>query len=244
MGLFEINFLEWDSNFFSLNVYRLNNFDKGNNNFQKELEDFALLNDVDLIYFESDQIINDLFINSKILKANLVDTKTTFKKKADVKELDSKFIKLTHEIEIDRYIDKVISLAYQSAKYSRFKVDTNFAKHDYKKLYKEWILNSLNKKIANEILFYKIDDDIAGLLTLGNKNETGDIGIVAVDDKYRGQGIAKTMMIAAENWFVENNIKTIQVVTQGNNMPAIALYKSCGYNISKQKYFYHIWKIK
>ena len=239
----KIEKLEWDSNFFSLNIYKLNELIQQDENFQNKLEKFVFENNVDLIYFESDYLIENLFIDFKSLKAYLVDTKTTFSKTAAYNAFDQKLIKKTSEIEVDKYEDKIIKLALQSAQYSRFKVDKNFSEDDYKKLYKEWIINSINKKIAKEILFYQIEDDIAGLITLGVKSNIGDIGIVAVEDKYRGQGIAKKMLFATENWFFENNLKTINVVTQGDNLPAKALYKSCGYKIIKRKFFYHLWKI-
>ena len=106
------------------------------------------------------------------------------------------------------------------------------------------ILKSVNKKNADEVLLYKIEDDIVGIVTLAYKNYTGEVGIVAVDTKYRGKGIAKQMMFAAEKWFFENGLKDIQVVTQGSNLPANTLYKKCEYSIDKKKFFYHIWNNK
>ncbi len=49
-------------------------------------------------------------------------------------------------------------------------------------------------------------------------------------------------MTSAEKWFSNSGYKSIQVVTQGDNIPACKLYESCGYTIESVELFYHIWK--
>ena len=109
-------------------------------------------------------------------------------------------------------------------------------------MYTLWMINSINRKIAKEVLVFTEGNDIAGFVTLGEKNNRADIGIIAVDLNFRGKGIGKTLMYSAEKWFSNLGYQSIQVVTQGDNSPACRLYESCGYKVDTVSYFYHIWK--
>lgn len=108
-------------------------------------------------------------------------------------------------------------------------------------MYRLWIINSVNKTIANEVLVYYLHHEIVGFITLGIKNKVGKIGIIAVDKNFRGQGIGKALVLAAENWSINHSCNSLQVVTQGSNKPACALYEHCKYEIKNSEWFYHIW---
>lgn len=135
----------------------------------------------------------------------------------------------------------LLELAWESGIYSRFNVDPNFKSNEYKHLYKTWIEKSVNKEIAKDVLVYMDEDIISGMITLGEKNKRGDIGLLAVSNVARGKGIGKKLMIAAENYFKEKGYDQLQVVTQGANKAALNLYQSCGYHIDDRTYFYHFW---
>ena len=96
--------------------------------------------------------------------------------------------------------------------------------------------------MAKEVFIYQENQIIAGFVTLGEKKSRAEIGIIAVDNNYRGKGIGKSLMFAAENWFAGKKYNEIRVVTQGDNLPACRLYESCGYKTDNVEYFYHLWK--
>ena len=104
------------------------------------------------------------------------------------------------------------------------------------------MINSINRKIAKEVLAFTENNALAGFVTLGEKNNKADIGIIAVDHSFRGKGIGKTLMTSAEKWFSNLGYSSMQVVTQGDNYPACRLYESCGYLVEAVEFFYHIWK--
>lgn len=58
-----------------------------------------------------------------------------------------------------------------------------------------------------------------------------------VDEGYRGQGVAKSLMSAAENFARETECARIVLVTQISNVAAQSLYESRGY--AKDEEFYH-----
>lgn len=58
-----------------------------------------------------------------------------------------------------------------------------------------------------------------------------------VDEGYRGQGVAKSLMSAAENFARETECVRIVLATQISNVAAQSLYESRGY--AKDEEFYH-----
>jgi dTDP-4-amino-4,6-dideoxy-D-galactose acyltransferase len=108
-------------------------------------------------------------------------------------------------------------------------------------MYKKWIENSVNKTIANKVLVVKRGQNLAGMITLGEKNGRGDIGLLAVAPEYRGQNIGTALVRAAQKDFIDAGFQFSQVVTQMANEPARLLYEKCGYSIEKIEHFYHFW---
>jgi ribosomal protein S18 acetylase RimI-like enzyme len=58
-----------------------------------------------------------------------------------------------------------------------------------------------------------------------------------VNEGYRGQGVAKSLMSAAENFARETKCVQIVLATQISNIAAQSLYESCGY--AKDEEFYN-----
>jgi len=73
------------------------------------------------------------------------------------------------------------------------------------------------------------------------KEGFGSIGLVAVDEKERGNSIGKELMKAALWTFKENGVHTVEVVTQKANRIACAFYKSLGFKVGKVENIYHLW---
>src|SRR5690606_2664394 len=130
----------------------------------------------------------------------------------------------------------------QSGEFSRFKVDNNFSNNEYEKLYSEWLIGSINKRLATDIIVKRLDGKIVGFVTLTKKNvELADIGLVAVDSSYRGKGIGKELIFQVISLAKSQGYKKIQVVTQLDNRPANNLYKKCGFKKFSLTFIYHIW---
>lgn len=230
--------LDWDSAFFNKKVYKINGALSDN------LETLTIIKElqnqqVDLVYYASNIPLTQTFIAYPTgYSITLVDKKVTYFKNIvggyDVPD--------SIEAYKNDYPDnKLIELAIESGIYSRFNIDPQIGRANFEEMYKTWIVNSVNKKIALEVLVSINQNTIAGFVTLGEKNARADIGIIAVDANFRGKGIGKSLMFAAENWFNNNGYQHMQVVTQGDNAAACKLYESCGYSVDKLEYFYHFW---
>jgi len=229
----EFKSLSWDSEFFGFAVGQLNG-DPGKTSLHEIYKEMAAKN-IRLAYYSSETEI--LFPQHPLYSSQLMDIKVTYIKDVVIAGCDEN---------VQSYIndfpeEKLISLAVESGIYSRFKKDPDIPLSKYEELYKQWIVNSVNKKIADEVLVYETRQGIAGFVTVGSKCGRADIGIIAVDRNHRGHGIGKALMRSAENLNL-HNYQSIQVVTQGANLPAIKLYESCGYVLEKVEYFYHLWK--
>ena len=137
--------------------------------------------------------------------------------------------------------DRVLSLAMQSGVYSRYKVDPHFVKGEYETLYRTWIEKSLRGDIAEDVLVCEVGKDIAGLITVGTKNDRGDIGILAVDEDFRGKAVGSRLVKAALSHFHARGHTSCQVVTQKSNEGACRFYRKCGFEEEHTWNVYHFW---
>ena len=143
--------LNWDSDFFHFNVCCLKSL-------ITNIEDLKAVDTImddgkfKLAYYSTVEALNIDSIES--LEIKLVDKKTTY-----VKKISSSLI--SHPL-IFSYEDvfpssKLIDLAIQSGIYSRFNVDKNIGKEKFEELYRLWIIKSVKKEIAKEVIVYKHD---------------------------------------------------------------------------------------
>lgn len=230
-----INILEWDSEFFNFPIGQVQ-FKIESLSDLEEIVTFQSNHKKSLCYYSSSEEIPVSLLKHNKLSIQLADRKTTYIKSINPNlTIDQK----VHSANVKSNEDQLNKLAILSGQYSRFNTDSNFTKSDFEKLYIAWMKNSLNKTFAKEVLVY---DGEVGMVTLSEKDNRADIGLIAVENNSQGKGIGKSLMESAEKWFANHKYNTIQVITQGDNSPAKKLYESCGYSIEKTEYVYHIWK--
>lgn len=132
-------------------------------------------------------------------------------------------------------------LAYQSGLYSRFRADPTISEAIFKMIYTQWINNSCLRKIATEVLVIYHQQRIVAMITLGDKQGRGDIGLLAVAEDCRSLGYGSALVQAAQANFLAQKYEFSQVVTQASNLPACRLYEKMGYQLEKVENFYHFW---
>jgi dTDP-4-amino-4,6-dideoxy-D-galactose acyltransferase len=137
--------------------------------------------------------------------------------------------------------EELTQLAFEAGKYSRFRNDARLSNAQFESVYREWIINSTNHSIAAEVLVTYDDNRLSGMVTLGKKNDRGDIGLLAVAEHARGKKIGTKLVQAAQKYFIEKGFIHSQVVTQQENVAACRLYEKCGYHVEKLEYFFHFW---
>jgi dTDP-4-amino-4,6-dideoxy-D-galactose acyltransferase len=96
-------------------------------------------------------------------------------------------------------------------------------------------------ELADAILITGDGSQPTGMVTVSAKEGHGEIGLIAVDAASRGKHCGEALVRAAQRWYEERGLKSAQVITQGDNLPACQLYRKCGYTIGRVEYFYHFW---
>jgi len=111
---------------------------------------------------------------------------------------------------------------------SRFYSDPFFSHKEADDLHKIWIENSVLGKAADIVLHVPKK----GFVTCKKKEHgIGEIILIGVKDRYRGNNLGKTLMDFSVNWFSNNGIKTIEIKTQLKNAVAINFYSQLGFSI-------------
>ena len=100
---------------------------------------------------------------------------------------------------------------------------------------------SLNGEIAKEVLVYLSDGIEKGIIILTEKNNQGEISIVAIDINCRRGSIGRNLINAALSWFKKNCYQKVQVVTQMDNQAACTFYEKMGFINKKVENVYHFW---
>jgi dTDP-4-amino-4,6-dideoxy-D-galactose acyltransferase len=223
--------LAWDSDFFGYPVGQIEMINPDPESISSVIKNS---NEFKLIY-----LISPERIDFAIPELKLVDIKTRLGKQ--LKNNRTYSFQNIHEYDGEED-SQLNELALQSGVFSRFKVDSNFVKSEFEKLYLRWISDSIKKIIADKVIVYKeIGSPYIGFVTLKFKNDFSEIGLIAVDEKNRGKGIAKSLLTFIEDLTVNAGFNKIEVVTQFENLAAMNLYEKAGYEIISKKYIYHLW---
>lgn len=169
----------------------------------------------------------------------LVDTKVIYKK--TITNIDSRLV--NRHVQIYPYSqtnEALLNLAFESGKFSRFRLDPNFPHGTFDKMYSTWIDKSVKKEIADNILVYQIQNEILGMLTYSVHSYKAIIGLFAVEESHQGQSIGSALLSSLEI-LMDEQVKTIEVATQKQNLNACSFYEKNLFFIKEKTNIYHIW---
>jgi dTDP-4-amino-4,6-dideoxy-D-galactose acyltransferase len=140
-------------------------------------------------------------------------------------------------VPVSNLTPRLESLAVESGGMSRFFKDDGFRPF-FERMYKTW----LRKDFAVGTIFAHCNsDDFDGLATVTIDGETGRIGLVAVDGRSRGKGVATNLLRDIDSWLFANGVGNVEVATQGDNVAARRLYEKSGFRIVNQTEVWHVW---
>jgi len=234
--------IKWDSDFFGFKVAQILKTGVNESNLPLILKQLKTDN-YRLIYWQIPNYDHDAVYIARKYGGFLADEKIVYHKKLDsLAKMDH--TNVLYNATFYEYMEPetdLVKLALVSGEYSRYKSDPHFPKNLFEELYRCWITRSVHKEIAWETLIVRDCTKILGMLTLGENNQRGDIGLLAVAPECRRKGIGKLLVEKAGQYFVQNGYSAVQVVTQSRNTAARILYESCGYAAEKQTFFFHFW---
>lgn len=222
--------LNWDSDFFGLNIGKLVLSDE--DEFLKP--DIEGLLDYDLVY-----IFANHGYKMPVVEANLVDCKVIYKKSISRNvETNSNVVAFSE----NKPSPDLYELALQSGEYSRFRLDNKMPAGSYEKLYRKWIEQSVCKAMADEVLCYYYNGKIVGMVTLAVKDNVGCIGLVAVDSLCRGLGFGSALLESVDSYLFGRGVSVVEVATQLDNTKACSWYEKNGYVVDSMTDIYHWWR--
>ena len=234
----EFRFLEWDTNFFGLNIGRIDT-KFINKNSIKEVLQKKKIEGFELIY-----LYHPIALDTEMeyFPEYLVDIKCDLSHECGI-EAPCSHIENNNITEYNKtFPDKeLLDLTFQSGAQSRFKKDLNFSPDSFQKLYSEWIKKSITKELADFVFVANQNGKITGMITFKVEHNVGTIGLMAVDKNQRNKGIGSSLIQKVKYCAQNRELLTILVSTQKLNREAIAFYKKNNFKLFKQTKIYHFW---
>lgn len=177
--------------------------------------------------------------NSKIIgeesKAFLTDINIQFQKQI-LKQSISDSVIIQNNVESNQTILDIAT--FQT---SRFIEDPNLASRGGKQVYKEWLINSFNKKEKYFAKSYDSHREINGFVLFSFTNNKCVIELIAANVSSGEKGIGTKLFKAVEGYAYEENIELLQVGTQIRNLSAINFYHKMGCKQVGCHQVYHLW---
>lgn len=225
--------LEWDTNYFNIPSYRINLYTELRN--INEILDKTQKYKFITIYNYNNNDINN-YVLRMLSNCFLADVNVCFEKKINNKEnkIVDKKIKIVNNYEGN---DKILNIAKNSFKYSRFLNDKNLEQEKSLNIYWNWVKNSLNNKNKYFCLYQD-----KGFLLFNIKGSIATIELIAVDNKISGNGIGSKLIEGLNSYCIINNIKKIVVGTQLNNIVAQKFYLKNKFEVVQYNSIYHYWR--
>lgn len=222
---------QWDTENFGIKV--------GNLSFEGEItaeklckiREIAQKDDYDLLYIKGGKIPAG-FLDNNLL---LADQKVVYSKCImEQSEACDAVSVLHHPLSED-----LLSLAYESGKYSRYRLDSQLPLHIFPTLYRLWMSRSLSGEIADNVLAIQDGKKNIAMLTYKYSDGVYDIGLVAVSPDYAGKGVGSKLM---KSFFAMLEPGSeVNVATQKQNSVACHYYEKNGFTVKSITNIYHLW---
>jgi ribosomal protein S18 acetylase RimI-like enzyme len=138
---------------------------------------------------------------------------------------------------------RLIQLAIASSASSRFRADSRIPAEKTDRLYSIWMNRSTSGEMADAVLVARSRStgNEIGMITISIHGGMGQIGLIAVSEEARGQGIGLRLLRAAHWYMLQRGARRSSVVTQMVNTAACRLYERGGYGIHDLQHYYHFW---
>jgi GNAT superfamily N-acetyltransferase len=127
---------------------------------------------------------------------------------------------------------------------SRYYNDQGFARTGCDALYATWIRRSVEGALADAVFVPVVDGRAAGYITCKRDElepDKGWIGLVGVGAEAQGRGLGGALVGRAIDWFRQQAVSEVLVVTQGRNAAAQRLYRRCGFLTHDARLWFHKW---
>lgn len=239
MGLlkpFDLIHLAWDTGYFGINTAKVVMNEALNHNQFDEMIKELLQFDLVYIVNANANAVNSEHIGTKT-NAFLTDIRATFEKNINRPHevIEALSIKNCY-----KYDGNLVNIAGDAFGYSRYFNDPYLPKDKSNAIYKQWVINSFGSQ-EKYFITEQTDGNVISFLISTFSGKECRIELIAVDNKYSGQGHGSNMMNKLEQYCKANNVYKIVVSTQGNNVGAMRFYMKNGFILSECSTIFHWW---
>ena len=86
---------------------------------------------------------------------------------------------------------------------------------------------------ASTILVAEVDGLLVGYLMVvagnANRNKHSAYIVIGISEKFRGQGVGRTLFASLDKWAIENKLHRLELTVMTTNTAAIGLYEKSGF---------------
>ncbi len=134
------------------------------------------------------------------------------------------------------------AIAGRSYVMSRYYYDGHFSKEMLERFYSDWLEGTFRSPQGKVFVAHR-DGKPVGYVSgeVDSAAGHGRIILVGVDEASSGDGTGRRLVDAMLGWMQGRGSYTVEVVTQGRNIPAQRLYQKCGFKIVSAHIWYHKW---
>lgn len=177
--------------------------------------------------------------------AVLVDTKLDYEAAVQTSPAAPEGVELVAAAVNEADSASLHSLALESGRYSRFRLDPRIGETRWAELYRLWIQNSLAGELADAVFAWRRAGAITGFVTVKRQNSSqARIGLIGVAAAERGTGVGTRLIAAARGWSAAQELTKLRVATQQANRAACQFYESRGFSLAARTDIYHLWAIR
>lgn len=213
--------MSWDGDWWGIRTARAEHLDG--------LSQWAKDNTVGLIYLLIDSEDTEQLHCAEESGYRVMDTRITLSRPTSPR---MSFARLHREEDVARLCD----IARHAFRHTRFYADTELDRGSVDALYEEWVRSACAGE-ADTVLVFSVDKVPVGFVTV--HLEPARIGLIAVADDYRGNGIGAELTDAAIDYVHAYNPGEIRVATQVANIGALRTFESCGFRVCESAYWLH-----
>ncbi|MDE2856661.1 MAG: GNAT family N-acetyltransferase [Chloroflexota bacterium] len=140
-------------------------------------------------------------------------------------------------------LETLTAIARDSFRLTRFYADPFLNNEKVSAMYQIWLTKSLTTDYADWVVVAEVNQKSVGFVTcrLDGVSNEGKIGLVALATSAQGKGLSQTMVLHALEWFRDQGMKRVSVVTQGHNIAAQRVYQRCGFVTRSTELWFHKW---
>lgn len=237
---YELRPLPWDTDYFGVSSARVNLNGIVDKKDREEIIEFC--KDYDFVTISNFGNIkqNNYWIGNKT-NAFLVDINIQF-----LKVLVNK----THYQGKNTYIvnnlprnNQIVDIASKSFNFSRFFNDPNLSQKKANDIYIHWTECAFGQGNKYFVISER-EGNVEGYILFSINEDISVIELIAVDKKYQGKKVGKSLIYAMEEFVMVKGIDKIKVGTQANNIFAAQFYNAMDFKYVSCGSIYHLWGLE